>query len=167
MVQLPTSTIETDRLRLVPLHAADAAEMVAVLADPALYAFMGGGPPTLPELDARYRRWVAGSPRPDEVWHNWTVRLRTGAEAIGHVQATVGNGESAEIAWVVGVPWQGRRYATEAAQALVAWLSSAGVTTITAHIHHDNTASAGVATNAGLEPTDEIDDGEVVWRSIP
>jgi hypothetical protein len=34
--------------------------MVTVLADDDLYAFTGSGPPTLPELRARYARLVAG-----------------------------------------------------------------------------------------------------------
>ena len=71
---------------------------------------------------------------------------------------------TAEVAWVIGVPWQGRGYATEAAQALVAWLEGVGVTTITAHIHPDHEASAVVASRAGLSPTTELEDGERVWR---
>jgi RimJ/RimL family protein N-acetyltransferase len=163
----PTPDIETARLRLTALRPEDAAEMVEVLADPSQYVFIGGQPPTLDELETRYRSWDEGSPRSSESWCNWIVRLHAGGEAIGHVQATVVEDRaSADIAWVIGPQWQGRGYATEAARALVEWLSGDGVTTVTAHIHADNVASGQVAANAGLEPTDGIDDGEVVWQLI-
>ena len=45
--------------------------MVAVLADKRLYTFIGGGPPTLAELRARYRRLAVGrSADGTEEWHN-------------------------------------------------------------------------------------------------
>ena len=50
------------RLVLVPLSAGHADEMAAVLADPELYAFTGGSPPTRQVLSARYQRWIANSP---------------------------------------------------------------------------------------------------------
>ena len=78
----------------------------------------------------------ACSPDGREVWHSWIVRERESGAAIGFVQATVGatagsslasvdtadtpydGRTSAELAWVIGVPWQGRGYATEAATAV-------------------------------------------------
>jgi RimJ/RimL family protein N-acetyltransferase len=68
------------------------------------------------------------------------------------------------VAWVIGTPWQGRGYAGEAAQAVVGWLEDEGVGSVTAHIEAGHAASARVAVAAGLSPTDEIEDGEVVWR---
>jgi RimJ/RimL family protein N-acetyltransferase len=138
--------------------------MVGVLADPVLYAFTGGDPPNLPDLEARYRAWAAGSPRASEAWLNWVVRLGPGGPAIGHLQATVVDGRSADIAWLIGTEWQGLGYATEAARALVSWLEGRGVAEITAHIHVDHAASGRVATSAGLSPTAEVQAGEAIWR---
>jgi RimJ/RimL family protein N-acetyltransferase len=166
VVDTPTPRLRTSRLDLVPLQATDADEMVGVLGDPELYEFMGGEPPDLESLRDRYRALVAGGP-PDRKagWHNWIVRLRSDDQAIGTVQATVvAGGPEAEIAWVVGVPWQGQGYASEAAQALVAWLEASGTTTVIAHIHPRHAASAAVARRAGLVPTAELEDGERVWR---
>jgi RimJ/RimL family protein N-acetyltransferase len=73
-------------------------------------------------------------------------------------------GRAAEIAWVVGVQWQGRGIATEAAGGLVGWLAGRGTQVITAHIHPEHHASAAVAAAAGLSPTGEMHDGEVLWR---
>ena len=153
------------RLSLVPLAVTDADEMAEVLNADALYAFTGGSPPTAGELRARYARQSAGrSPDGSEEWRNWILRREPGGEAIGYVQATIGEqGTRAEIAWVIGVNWQGQGYAAEAAQALVAWLGSRGVKAIQAHIHPDHAASAAVARRAGLAPTGRFEDGEQLW----
>lgn len=142
--------------------------MVGVLADPELYVFTGGGPPTLKDLEARFATWARGAPRAGEAWHNWVIRLGTGGRAIGHLQATIVSSSVddavADIAWLIGTPWQGHRYAGEAARALVRWLTSIGVRSITAHVAPGHSASGRVALAAGLAPTPDIDDGEVVWR---
>ncbi|QWQ41927.1 GNAT family N-acetyltransferase [Streptomyces sp. YPW6] len=189
----------TARLDALPLEPAYAEEMAAVLADPVLYDFTGGEPPSRDALRVRYERQCAGSPEPGERWWNWVLRVRTAGEGdaegaggvagegtgradgepddrsdadsagqpaariVGYVQATV-RGPRAEIAWVIGTPWQGRGYAREAARGLAAHLASAGgVRELVAHIHPDHAASAGVAVAAGLGPTGEWEDGERRW----
>ena len=163
---MTNDTIRSARLWLVPLAVSDAEEMVGVLSAGALYTFTGGEPPGLDELRARYTRQVAGrSPDGSQEWHNWIIRREPGGQAVGYVQATVvDGGRQAEIAWVVGVDWQGQGYAAEAARALVAWLDSRGVTIIKAHIHPDHASSAAVARRAGLAPTAHFDDGEQLWQ---
>ncbi|MER5478646.1 GNAT family N-acetyltransferase [Streptomyces sp. NPDC002734] len=159
-------SIPTNRLVLLPLRVEHAEEMAAVLGDPALHAFIGGEPETPQGLRWRYRRLVAGSCDPAVGWLNWVVRLRAASCLTGTVQATVhfdGPDTVAEVAWVVGTPWQGRGIAGEAAHALVDWLGRQGVRTVVAHIHPDHAASAAVATAAGLEATDECHDGEIRW----
>jgi RimJ/RimL family protein N-acetyltransferase len=158
----------TARLRLVPLRIEDADVMVGVLSDPALHAFTGGGPPSLDELRGRYAAQVIGrSPDGVETWRNWIVRTREPDEAVGFVQCTItGGGMVADIAWVIGGPWQRRGYATEATRALVQWLAVRGVSTITAHIHPDHHASSLVAERIGMTPTGTIEEGERVWRWI-
>lgn len=159
-------TVITERLRLEPLGPDDAGEMVDVLGDPALYEFIGGSPPTPGELASRFHAWAAGAPRPGEEWRNWIIRLGESGEALGHLQATiVDDRRAADIAWLVATGSQGRGYASEAAVALVRWLRDHGVRDITAHVHPDHAASGRVAAAAGLLPTGEVDDGEVVWRS--
>jgi RimJ/RimL family protein N-acetyltransferase len=158
--------ILTARLELVPLTVDDADEMVEVLGDRRLHEFTGGHPATLDELRDRYARLVGGgSADRSAAWHNWIVRRLADRRAVGTMQATVtGGGRAAEVAWVVGVPWQGDGIASEAAKAVVAWLEQRRVQTITAHVHPGNAASAVVATRAGLTPTDTYHHGERLWR---
>jgi RimJ/RimL family protein N-acetyltransferase len=161
--------ISTRRLDLLPLRVEHAEQMAVVLADPALHAFIGGAPDTPQALRSRYQRMTAGSPDPAVSWLNWVIQLRDEACLTGTVQATVtpsGDGSVAEIAWVVGTPWQGRGIATEAARGLVDWLSGQPVQAIIAHIHPDHLASAAVATAAGLTPTDEWNEREIRWRRL-
>ena len=159
--------IATRRLLLTPLRPEDAELMAGVLADERLHEFIGGSPASAAELRSRYRRLAAGSPDPGELWLNWIVRLSVTGEPVGTVQATVirrSERWEAAIAWVIGTNWQGRGYASEAARALVGWLSGRGATVITAHIHPRHAASARVAERAGLFPTAAEVDGERVWR---
>lgn len=157
--------LTTQHLDLVPLTPADADEMVHVLGDERLHAFIGGRPATLEELRDRYRQLTAGgSADGSQVWHNWITRRRFDGRAVGTLQATiVDGGQRAEIAWIIGPEWQGQGFASEAARAIVDWLERRGVRTITAHVHPDHGASASVAARAGLSPTGEIEGGEQVW----
>jgi RimJ/RimL family protein N-acetyltransferase len=159
------SEIRTERLVLTPLRVADAPEMVDVLADAALNEFIGGEPPTLDGLAALYRSQVAGPPDGDEIWHNWILRLLDDDSAVGFVQATV-VGERADLAWVVGVPWQGQGYASEAGTGMKGWLGETGTQQFEAHIHPEHTASQRVARAIGLVATSEMDEeGEEIWTS--
>ncbi len=167
MSVIAAQAISTRRLDLLPLHVEHAEEMAAVLSDPALHTFIGGTPDTPQALRSRYQRMTAGSPDPAVSWLNWVIRLRDEACLTGTVQATIspsGHGLIAEVAWVVGTPWQGRGIATEAAQGLVDWLSRQPVQTVIAHIDPGHQASAAVATASGLMPTDTWHEGERRWQ---
>lgn len=163
--------IGTGRLVLEPLAVAHADEMAGVLGDPALHAFIGGAPLSARDLRARYERLTAGCPDPAGTWWNWVIRLRAEGCLVGTVQATLtvsGSGSTtAEVAWVVGTPWQGRGIASEAARALVGRLRERGAAAVRAHVHPDHAASAAVAAAAGLSPTEHRHDGEVRWETGP
>ena len=159
-------SIFTDRLTLEPLQTSDATEMHLVLDDIELYAFMGGEPLQLNALQDRYAKLEAGSGRDTEIWVNLITRLNSSGIAIGYVQATIYNGQRrfADIAWVIGVTWQGKGYATEAATALVNWLQSQGIKEIRANIHPSHEASMGIARRLGMHPTEIQIDGETQWE---
>lgn len=166
------SILRTERLELCPLVVEDAAEMVQVLSDPSLYQFTRGTAPSEAELRIRYQRQVAGrSDDGKELWLNWIARLREGGHAVGTMQATVtspgparGDDHSARIAWVIGVPWQRRGLASEAAGAVITELRQLGVRFVMACIHPGHIASEQVAERVGMRPTLEAIDGERLWR---
>ncbi|MGA8457881.1 MAG: GNAT family N-acetyltransferase [Streptosporangiaceae bacterium] len=168
MSAVEAEPVGTSRLILLPLRPEHAEEMAGVLADPALHAFIGGAPLSPPELRARYERLVAGSPDPAVSWCNWVIRVRDPGCLAGTVQATIAGASepTAEVAWVVGTPWQGRGIATEAARALVAWLGRRHVQAVIAHIHPGHVPSAAAAAAAGLCPTDQWQDGERRWELV-
>jgi RimJ/RimL family protein N-acetyltransferase len=164
----PAQPLSAERLELQPLRGDDADEMAPLLGDPRLHVFIGGKPDTPEQLRARFERQVVGhSPNGSERWFNWIVRLRDNGLAVGMVQATVSEHNSAlvgEVAWVIGVEHQGHGYAGEAAGAMVAWLEEHGVDVVIAHIHPQHVASLGVARLIGLAPTEMFVDGEVRWE---
>lgn len=182
-------TIRTQRLVLEPLAVHHADEMAPVLDDPRLYRYIGGEPPTLDELRARYAHLVAGpAPFHQESWLNWIVRRVRDGQAVGYVQATVtpaapgftvapaSAGSTvtpapprriAAVAWVIGMPYQGFGFATEAGRALLAWLRAHGVQSIVATVHPGNRASAAVAAGIGMRATAQTSGDEIVWRLPP
>jgi RimJ/RimL family protein N-acetyltransferase len=89
---------------------------------------------------------------------------RAGGAVVGWVQATVA-GSHADIAYVVGPPWQGRGYATEAARALVDHLAATGVTEVSALVAPANTASVAVARHLSLSPDGTEVDGELRYAA--
>ncbi len=160
-----STSIESARVRLDPMTPADVDELFVLLDDPRLNAFTGGEPRARDELV----RWLAlvgpgSSPSGDETWCNWIIRKREDGVAIGTAQATVVSDEGT-LAWVIGSGWQGQGFAKEAATAVAAWLRSRGISRLGAHIHGDHIASSAVARSIGLIETNELVDGEVVWRS--
>lgn len=159
-----SATILTERLALRPLRPEDADEMAGVLRDDLLHEFTGGHPLDLDELRLRYHRLAVGrSADGQQTWRNWIVRIRATNAAVGTVQATITRRE-AQIAWVVGTPWQRQGIATEATIALVQWLEQRGIHSISANVHPGHVASRKVASRAGLALTDEVLDGEQIWR---
>jgi RimJ/RimL family protein N-acetyltransferase len=151
--------ILTARLELQPVVEADAEVLAELFLD---------------DLRATFARVQAdrANDRDATVQRNWTVRRRADRQAVGMLQAVLGDGgRSAELAWAVGVSWQGQGIASEAAQALIVWLEARGVDTITAYINPDHRASIGVAAHAGLQPTEEFREHrgihEQLWRRQP
>ncbi|MDQ2791742.1 MAG: GNAT family N-acetyltransferase [Pseudonocardiales bacterium] len=166
--RLQATLLSSCRLLLQPVRIDHAEDMVAILRDPDLYSFIGGGPPSVIELRSRYTRQVVGqSEDGSEWWLNWVVRRRDNLGAVGYVQATVTRepgGCQAEVAWVIGTRHQYQGFAQEAAALMAGWLRQHGVSTIVAHVHPDHYASAVVARSIGLTPTKRIEDGEVRWQ---
>lgn len=158
--------MDTD-VTIRPLAIEDATAMAQVLSSPELYTHIGGQPPTAESLSDLYARQTVGrSPDGTQEWLNWVV-LDSASDPVGYVQASrLVDGESAEIAWVIGRPWQGRGRATAAVRLMVAELADRGVGEVTACIHPDNVPSVGVARRIGMRATDRVVDGETCWVGV-
>jgi len=160
------TVIETERLNLAPLVREHAENMFQLLADASLYEYTQDEPPSsLQALQERYAFLQARrSPDGIQAWLNWVLHESKSGETIGFVQATVTRNE-ADVAWVVGTQWQGQGYGTEAVEAMMSWLYSVGVSSIQAKINPVHFASQRVAEKVGLVRTNEVSDGEFVWKS--
>ena len=159
-------TLQSSRLLLSPMVQGDAGELFNLLREPAIHRFTGSAPPaSANDLQEKIRRWERRqSPAKDELWLNWTLRLKSNRLAVGFIQATVSEGR-ADLAWVIGVPLQGHGYATEASCRVAAWFRDAyDAAELRASIHPDHIASQRVATHLGLRPSGEFtDEGEELW----
>lgn len=152
--------IAGEGVTLEPQLASHAAELYAVIADPALYEFIDTKEPAseaalrkrLTRLESRT------SPDGTEHWLNWIVRSSAG-ELVGYVQATVTPDHSAEIAYVLGRAHWRKGYAYAACTAMIDELrKSYGVTRLTATLDPANTASLALLRKLGLG---------LVWEDVP
>jgi RimJ/RimL family protein N-acetyltransferase len=164
-------SIRTSRLVLVPVAAGDADELAAIFADERLYLFTGGEPGTVVSLRDTLGQLAENRAAGTAAQLNWVVRRLVDGVAVGMLQAVLsGGGRAAELSWLVGVPWQGQGFASEAVIAMVVWLETRGVEQVTAWIRPDHHASESVAIRAGLAVTEKTrttlkhDHVERLWR---
>jgi RimJ/RimL family protein N-acetyltransferase len=159
------AVLHSSRLDLEPSHPRHAEALAVALADPVLHEHIGGRPADAAAWAGRLERWASRrSPDGAETWLNWVVVDRSAGTVVGWLQATV-TAAGGEIAYVVGTPWQGRGYATEAARAVVDYLTAAGVARITALVAPANLPSVAVARRLGLRPDGTAVDGELRYAT--
>ncbi|MXO60812.1 GNAT family N-acetyltransferase [Altererythrobacter salegens] len=134
-------------------RAAHAAELYALLTESALHEFTDSDPPSSAEwLEARFRRLENRcSPDGTQQWLNWVIRTAEG-KAAGYVQATVNAEGSAEIAFVLGLPYWGRGLAEMAsAQMMDILVRRHGVTRFTATADTRNARSVRLLERLGFK----------------
>lgn len=155
-----TRPVAGDGVRLEPQLAAHAADLYAVIRDPALYAYIDSKEPESEvALRERLRRLETRlSPDGAEHWLNWVVITPTG-EVAGYVQATVTPDHSAEIAYVLGRAFWRRGLGYAACRAMLALLrADYGVTRVTATLDPANAASMALLAKLGLT---------LEWSDVP
>lgn len=117
-------SITTPTLTLEPQLAAHAAEMFAVLSDPAIYEFENAPPASLEWLQHRYEMLEnRHSADGREQWLNWVIRLPTN-ELIGYVQATIFEDGRALIAYELASAYWRRGLGSQAVAAMLGELKS-------------------------------------------
>ncbi|MGE5169696.1 MAG: GNAT family N-acetyltransferase [Rudaea sp.] len=143
--------VHTGDLTLEPQTAGHAAQMFAVLSDPAIYEYENA-PPRSPEwLRERFARLESRcSPDGQEEWLNWVVRLPTAALA-GYVQATVHADGGAAIAYELASAYWGRGIARNAVRAMIGeLLEHHGVHTVHAVLKRRNERSRRLLERLGF-----------------
>lgn len=159
-------SIETDRLRLRPVVAGDAEDLVRLHDDPLVAEYMG-------VRDRAWYEWRIEASREEwaERGHGFVVVLdaesgrflgRTGLKYWTEFGET-------ELGWVLRPEVRGSGYATEAAQAVLDWgFENLDVPHVTAMIRPGNDASVAVAERLGMTPgrRDELDGVSIVVYSI-
>jgi RimJ/RimL family protein N-acetyltransferase len=117
------NTLRAATLVLEPQLASHAAEMFAVLSDPAIYEFENEPPRDMAALQQRYAMLESRvSPDGAEQWLNWVIRL-PGGELAGYVQATVLVGGRAYVAYELASRFWRRGIASTAVAAVLDELS--------------------------------------------
>ncbi|HTN01485.1 MAG TPA: GNAT family N-acetyltransferase [Planctomycetaceae bacterium] len=146
-------TLDADGLILEPQVAAHAAEMFAVLSDPALYEYELEPPASEEWLRARFLRLeTRRSPDGRERWLNWVIRL-AGEPSIGYVQATVRDDGSAGIAYALSSSCWGKGFAGRAVEAMIQELvGEYGVQMFWAVLKEENVRSRRLLERLGFAP---------------
>ncbi|MFT4029594.1 MAG: GNAT family N-acetyltransferase [Protaetiibacter sp.] len=148
------TVLETARLRLRPLTAADTEVLLSYRGDAEVCRYLPFPPMDAAEIARRLR----------EQWHRTTLdadddavtlgaQLRDTGELVGDVvlflrSAEHGNGE---IGWVFHPKVAGQGYATEAATAMLDWgFGPVGLRRVIARLDERNTASARLCERLGM-----------------
>jgi len=143
--------IQGVRFTLEPQTAAHAAEMFAVLSDPAIYEYENQPPQSVEWLRTRFTKLESRrSPDARERWLNWVIRLPS-SELIGYVQATVRADAGAAIAYELSSAYWGRGLASEAVEAMAGELQERyQVRSLSAVFKRDNQRSRRLLERLGF-----------------
>ncbi len=145
----------TQRTRIEPISLDQVDVAYQALSDPHVYTFIPEDPP--PNADTLRRKWTRYLDGPgnasDEQWLNWTVWLQSTDEVIGALQATVfANEHRADIAYLFAAKHWGQGLASEAVDAMCAWLCAVcDVAVVEAQVDTRNEASYRLLERLGFE----------------
>jgi RimJ/RimL family protein N-acetyltransferase len=152
------SHLESEHLKLVPVSSSEVRAKIQAMsaADKAL-------------LSAEWLALMAAATTADPWIHGFSLVLRESGAVVGSAgfKGPPGDEGVVEIAYAVEPEHQGKGFATEAAQALVAYAFSSGqVRTVRAHTLPQANASTRVLTKCGFQHLGEVIDPEdgLVYR---
>jgi ribosomal-protein-alanine N-acetyltransferase len=150
--------LQTKNLKLVPQTLEEVRAMVEAMT-----------PSEKAELSADWLARLHASTSADPWTHGFSLVHRDSDTIVGKggFKAPPGADGVVEIAYGVGADYQGKGYATEAAEALTAYAFSSGkVRVVRAHTLPESNASTRVLTKCGFRRVGEVIDPEdgLVWR---
>ena len=150
---------------LVPQIAAHAAEMFAVLSDPAIYEFENAPPQSVAWLTERFAKLESRvSPDGAEQRLNWVIRLPSGALA-GYVQATISRDRTALIAYELASKFWRQGIGSAAVNGMIKELAATyDVLTCVATLKERNCRSFALLRSLGFERFGPNHDDEISMR---
>ena len=159
------NSISAGPLVLEPQIAAHAAEMFALLSDPAIYEFENAPPESVAWLAERFSRLESRvSPDGAEQWLNWVIRLPSGALA-GYVQATIALDRTAHIAYELASRFWRQGIGSAAVSGMLKELAATyGVCICVATLKERNYRSLALLQSLGFERAGSNNSDEVVMR---
>ncbi len=153
----PIPILETARLQLRAHTEADLPAMGTMWADPAVVRYLGSPPQSSQETWIRYLRYLGHWARFG--YGYWAVEERATGRFVGeagfadyHRQTVPHVALAPEIGWVLAAEAHGKGYATEAAQAMLAWSATVfgKAQAVRCLIEQGHTASRHVALKCGF-----------------
>jgi RimJ/RimL family protein N-acetyltransferase len=164
--------IETERLCLRQYKDRDLADILAYSSDADFWLARNlDWPPTEEGVKAYWEAQRALDPGTDPQWLSLVVELKAARKAIGHVGIGViktGEHRQGTIGWLLGRPYQGQGFATEAARALLTvGFEQLGLHRITARTGKDNQRSWYLMERLGMRREAHFRESHVVqgvWR---
>jgi ribosomal-protein-alanine N-acetyltransferase len=134
--------LETERLRLEPLTAADAEPLYPIMGDPQVMAYWDVAEIDDPDIVARI---VAGQVERMEAGHDiyWSMRTLDGSQFLGSCDLSEIDRwhRRAEVGFILGREAWGQGYAHEAMRTVIAFAGASGLRKLAARTHLGNRRS--------------------------
>ena len=156
--------IHTARLLLRPYAEPDRSRFIGLFTDPVLTRYIGGVMPTA-QAEGLFEELSGQRPPRPRIHTAWAACLREEeGDYIAHA-VLLNEAEGVEIGFLVATPYQGQGYATELAEALLAYgHEDLGLARLIATVDDDNLASRRVLEKAGMTPArEETDEEGAFW----
>lgn len=162
-------TLNSDRLRLIPLQANHAPLLFDALQDPAIYTWISSTPPaSVVELDKWWSELASRlTTTHDILYLNWAVQRKCDGAWIGKMDADI-NYDNIAInnGYIFFPPFWGQGYASEAACSLAEHLAQSGIVEQRAFVTFGNIASTKVLERAGFTRNRIIKDNDTVRGTL-
>jgi 8-oxo-dGTP diphosphatase len=154
-IPVPGPVLRTERLKLRPLEASDAADFHRLINDWDICRKLPDAPFPYPRELADQWIAAAGADRASGQAHQFAIALQSNGKIIGSAGLRVSrDGKTAELGYWIGRKFWRQGYGLEAAARLCAWgLAELRISSVTATVAEDNDASLSVLRRAGFAQT--------------
>jgi len=153
----PLPTLETERLRLAPLTAADAGDVFPMMGDPQVMAFWDSPEVDDPDVVAEVvARQVADMAAGKAV--HWSIRTLAGAGFIGTCDLSDidSRHHRAEVGFMLGRDAWGQGYALEAMRAVTTYAAASGIRRLLGRTHLGNRRSDSLLEKLGFKEEGQL-----------